>query len=609
MEGFDGNHMGMNLVFLRLGMDMIRGVIARFPLVALFACAWTGFSIYAIDGMAPAWIEKLIVVFGVGFFVGSAGYISAERFGKDKTAVSALLVIFAEGYFWFLPEGFAAMRGMDVAQIVLLLAASIIAVFSAPYFVSRQVNGFWQYNRQLLRRLFFTVLSTGTLFVGIVISLASLQFLFEWQFQPEWYFRIWLLIVGLVSTTVFLAGIPKQFDHLEVMGEYPYVFEVFSKYVLVPLLVLYGGILYVYGGKIFLMSEWPKGTVAFLIFWYALFGVATYLLLFPRRDQSSWIRPMTKVFFITLVPLAVLLWGAILIRVSEYGLTANRGGMMLFGLWMVGVSVFGLTRNRDDIRYLFFATAIGILVFSFGPLSVFSTARSSQSQRLEELLSEHSLLVNGAVNQEGRMSMSEQEKEDIRSVARYLWEIRGLDEMGARIGLPAEDMTPEQVFLTLGIEYGSGQGEQFIADESQDYWFSPDRRGAVDINGFILLHRFSCNPGCVLEGTSEEVSFADGVLRLKNRKTGATVAEFNLIEQARGLSERYISDQQVSGETVMETPALPSRMQRVDPEDMVFEINQGKLRAKVFLDELHIRRTNGTDSIEGAEGMLLITRP
>jgi len=601
--------MGMNLVFLKLGVSMIRGVVARFPLVALFACIWTGFVIYAIDGVTPSWLERLIIVFGVSFFVGLAGYIFAERFRRDKAAVSALLVIFAEAYFWYLPDGFGAMRGIDVAQIVLLLVVSIIAVFSAPYFISRQVNGFWQYNRQLLKRLFFTVFSSGTLFAGIAISLASLQFLFEWQIEPEWYFRICILIVGFVSTTVFLAGIPKNFDHLEVMGEYPFVLEVFSRYVLVPLLVLYASILYVYGGKIFLMSEWPKGGVAFFVFWYALIGVATCFLLFPRRDLSLWIRPMVKAFFITLIPLAVLLWGAILIRVSEYGLTPNRGGMMLFGLWMVCVSIFGLTKKRDDVRYLFFAAAISILIFSFGPLSVFSVARSSQSQRLEKLLSEHSLLVKGAVNQEGRMSMSEQEKEDIRSIVRYLWEVRGLDEMGARIGLHAENVTPEDMLMWLGIEYGTVQDEQLVTNESHDYWFSSYRQSAIDINGYAWLHQFSCTPGCIIDGKSEDVSFVDGVLRLKDRKTGVIVAEFDLIEQAQWLSERYIASQQASGEMAMNQSVPLQHMWRVVPEDMMLEKNQGKLKIKIFLDELHFRRTNGMDSIVGVEGMLLITRP
>lgn len=134
--------------------------------------------------------------------------------------MSALLVIFAEGYFWFLPDGFEAMRGIDIAQIILLLAVSIIALFSAPYFVSRQVNGFWQYNRQLLKRLFFTVFSSGDAFYRHRHFLGESPVSFRVADAARMVFPYLLFIVGLLSTTIFLEGIPKQFDHLDVMGEY-----------------------------------------------------------------------------------------------------------------------------------------------------------------------------------------------------------------------------------------------------------------------------------------------------------------------------------------------------------------------------------------------------
>ena len=87
------------------------------------------------------------------------------------------------------------------------------------------------------------------------------------------------------------------------------------------------------------------------------------------------------------------------------------------------------------------------------------------------------------------------------------------------------------------------------------------------------------------------------------------VAEFDLIEQAQWLSERYIASQQASGEMAMNQSVPLQHMWRVVPEDMMLEKNQGKLKIKIFLDELHFRRTNGMDSIVGVEGMLLITRP
>lgn len=102
---------------------------------------------------------------------------------------------------------------------------------------------------------------------------------------------------------------------------------------------------------------------------------------------------------------------------------------------------------------------------------------------------------------------------------------------------------------------------------------------------------------------------SDGVLKLKDGKTRAIVVEFDLIETARGLSERYASDQQASERTAIGDSALLLNTWQVAPGDMVFEKNQGKIKTRMLLDGVYFQRTNGTDSIEGAKGMLLITRP
>lgn len=595
-------------------MDMIRGVITRFPLVVLFAYAGTGFAVHAVDSTAPDWMEKLVLVFLVSFFVGLAGYIFAERFGKDKMAVSLLLVIFAEVYFWFLPNGFEMMRIIDVAQIFLLVMVSVIVVFSAPYFLHQQVNGFWQYNRQLMRRFLFTAISTGTLFVGIAISLASMQLLFDWQIQSEWYFRIWILIVGLVSTIVFLAGIPKQFDHLEVMGEYPYVFEVFSKYVLVPLLILYGSILYVYGVKILLVGEWPKGTVSVLVFWYALLGIATCFLLFPRRDQSLWIRPMAKIFSVTLIPLAVLLLGAVVVRASEYGWTANRGGMAMFGVWLIGVALFNLTKKRDDIRLLFFVTAISIFVFSFGPLSVFSAARTSQAHQLELLLMKNKILVDGVVSQEYQVSVPQEEIYHIRSVVQYLWDIRGLDAAGIRLGIPLEGLNPEQAFALFGVGYAAEQEYSLVSDQTDEdnyrYVFQAEYGDVLDIRGFSRLYQFACHTTTCISGEGEE-SFVleNGILQVKDQQ-GKMIVAIDLAEKSQELLTRYASAQQVWEDTIPEDTTLPSYVRKMAGlQDMTFEKNQGKLKIKLVFDELYFQRTGEKNSVESVKGKLLVTRP
>ncbi len=598
----------MNLVFLRLSVDIIRGVIARFPVVVLFAFIATGLMVNVVDGSAPAWAETLAVVCGVSFFVGLAGYLFAMRLGKGDVAVGLLLVIFAEAYFWFLPRGFEMMRSIDFAQIFCLLIVSIIAIFSAPYLLHQQVNGFWQYCRQLISRFLFTAISTGTLFIGIIISLMSTQFLFDWKMQQEWYFWILILIVGLVSPIVFLSGIPKQLDHLEVAGDYPYAFEVFSRYVLVPLLILYGSTLYVYGGKILLLGEWPKGMVSTLVFWYALLGIAICFFLFPRRDQSLWIRPMVKFFYVTLIPLATLLLGAVIIRASEYGLTANRGGMIMFGIWLIGVSLFNLTKKRDDIRLLFFVTAMSIFVFSFGPLSVFSAARTSQIHQLELLLMKNAIQVDGVISQEHQDLISPDERYRLRSVIQYLWSIRGLDAVGMRLGISLEGLNPEQAFALFGIGYAVEQEHTLASDQtdadSPRYVFQVEYRDVLDISGFSRLYQFTCRDVCLSGEGKESIAFENGVLQVKDQG-GKVIVTVDLVEKSQELLTQYAVQQQ----TPEITPLSPNMRKIVSLQDMTFEKNQGKLKIKLVFDELDFQRMNEKNSVKSVQGRLLITRP
>lgn len=576
----------------------------RFPGVVFFACLSTVCALMAAGGLAPAWVETLVLVGVVSFFMGLAGYLFVERLeraAQAKTAVGLLLIIFAEGYFWWLPAGFEMMRTIDFAQVFVLILVSILAVFSSPYFRHREINGFWQYQRQLTSRLFFSVISTGTLFVGIVLSLLSIQFLFGVEMPSDWPLWIWIFIVGLVSSTVFLAGIPKQFDHLEVMGEYPYVLEIFSKYVLLPLLTLYGSILFVYGGRILVRGDWPEGGVAFLVSAYALLGILTCLLLFPRREQSLWIRPMTKVFHMTLTPLAFLLLGAVLVRVSEYGLTANRAGMLLFGAWLIGVSIFHFTKKRDDFRWLFFVTIIVVFFFSFGPLSIFSVARVSQTHELDLLLTRNGVLVDGILSQERPLSLPTSEKNRIRTITYYLFEIRGLDAVSMRMGIP-KGLSPEEVLILLGLQ--ETLGEEFSMPEmhsDQSLWFQADYAEMLAITQSSRLYPFTCQPVCTLglnhNVSTEALVLENGVLQFKENGN-RVLASVDLKEKTRELAERAAPDS-ASIETSVES-------HWVSLSDMTFESKAGPLTIKFVFDKLTAHREGEEYLVEGIDGMLLL---
>ena len=71
---------------------------------------------------------------------------------------------------------------------------------------------------------------------------------------------------------------PTNFDNLEEIDEYPFGLKVFSQYILLPLLLLYLVILYLYGAKIILLWDWPKGVVSWLIIAVAVLGIFALII-------------------------------------------------------------------------------------------------------------------------------------------------------------------------------------------------------------------------------------------------------------------------------------------------------------------------------------------
>jgi hypothetical protein len=112
---------------------------------------------------------------------------------------------------------------------------------------------------------------------------------------------------------------PDDFDELDNVEYYPFGLKVFSQYILLPLLLLYLIILYIYGGKIITLWDWPKGVVSWLIVAVSVIGIFTLLLIYPygQKEENSWIKKITKVYYFLVIPLVVLLFLAISIRLAE----------------------------------------------------------------------------------------------------------------------------------------------------------------------------------------------------------------------------------------------------------------------------------------------------
>ncbi|MGB0888254.1 MAG: DUF4153 domain-containing protein, partial [Vicingaceae bacterium] len=273
-----------------------------------------------------------------------------------------------------------------------------LLVSFAPYLKGKQLNGFWQYNRVLFTRLILSVVYSGFLYAGIALAMGALQVLFDVDINGETYFELFIFIAGFFNTWFFVAGMPTNFDELDKIEHYPFGLKVFSQYILLPLLLMYLVILYMYGGKIIALWDWPKGVVSWLIVAVSVLGIFTFLLIHPfgQKEENSWIKKFTKIYYFLVIPLVVLLFLAISIRLSDYGITINRYIIVLLGIWLTLVSGYFII-GKNNIKFIPISLCVMMLLMSFGPWGMFSVSERSQANRLEQLLTNHGILKDGKI--------------------------------------------------------------------------------------------------------------------------------------------------------------------------------------------------------------------
>lgn len=267
-----------------------------------------------------------------------------------------------------------------------------------PFIQSKGVNGFWQYNRVLFIRIVTSAIYSGFLYVGIALALTSLNLLFDVKIHDKLYLDVFIVIGGFFNTWFFLAGIPTNFDKLDEIDEYPLGLKIFSQYILFPLLALYLLILYGYGFKIVSIWDWPKGVVSYLIVCVAILGIFTLLLMYPYSNLkgNGWIKHTSRWYYILLIPLIVLLFIAISMRLKDYGITINRYIIYLLGIWLSLTSLYFVI-GKTNIKFIPISLSIVIILTSFGPWSMFNVSETSQVNRLHQILEDNHFLKDDKI--------------------------------------------------------------------------------------------------------------------------------------------------------------------------------------------------------------------
>lgn len=399
----------MKLPSLNLLFTNAKNSLFRFPLTIIASLLGVIMSIYLVeykkevDNMFPYINFLLTAALGIPLFFSTAIYCNMQKVNFVKKALVHLLAfIVLIAIYLSLPNSEITNNTSipyikyTIYNIIIHLLVSFI-----PYLKTKKLNGFWNYNKTLFIRVWTSVLYSGVLYLGLIFALFAVDKLFNVNFHDELYFDIFIVTAGLFNTWFFVAGIPEDLNNLEHETNYPKGLKIFTQFVLLPLLILYLIILYAYVLKIILNWDWPKGIVSYLISGVSILGILALLLIYPYSNSkgNTWIKKFSRIYYFILLPLIIVLFLAIKMRVDDYGITINRYIIVLLGVWLSLVSIY-FCIGRKNIKFIPQSLAIIMGLMSFGPWGMFSVSEKSQADRLFRLLVESNILVDGKVKNE-----------------------------------------------------------------------------------------------------------------------------------------------------------------------------------------------------------------
>ncbi len=587
----------MNLPSITQTVADARNTFTRFPVVILDAIIGTACALILIDYQGPSGPTVLFpIVFGaaLGLPLLTGLAITSQKWKWSRSislGVQIAGVVLVGLYAMSVPKDLIDAPNIHLLRLLMLILGMVLFILAAPYIRHESELGYWNYCKTLCLRMLTACLYTVVLWAGLAIALAALNNLFGVDVPGKRYGELWVFIIGIFTTWFFLAGIPKELESLDSVTDYPKGLKIFSQYILIPLVLVYLVILYAYLGKILLAWDWPQGWVSRLILGFIATGFASLLLLHPIRDriENLWIKITSQWFYVIIIPLTIMLFLAVVQRVSEYGITEGRYLGIATVAWLCVVTPYFILSRKKKILFLALSLCVAVFVVSFGPWGMFAVSENSQVSRLKMLLVQNHILVNGHV-QSKHDSLQFETTKQISSIIGYLSEVHGFDAIQPWFGESLKRDTagrgdafkdPVLVAKLMGVTYVrvwqiAAGGIMFLR---------ADRDGALAIDGYERL----------LRGQHFDVESMD-------RKFSSQGIAIRLGRDLSTMTVTISPDMQAADSLQIDLKPLADKLRaefgngstdRIPPEKMAIVAANQTVIVKVFLSILRMQRHEG----------------
>ncbi|MBX2833631.1 MAG: DUF4153 domain-containing protein, partial [Micavibrio sp.] len=378
------------------------------------------------------------------------------------------------------------------AHFCYIFPALLLGVMFAPFLRGGDDLSVWFYNRKLWVGVAISYIALILLAGGASTALWAVEELFDLDFKTQFYSDIWAFAGLVVGPIYALYWVPERFKYTQDDCNDPPGLKFIVNWISAPMVFVYLAILYAYFARIIITGEVPNGHLAYMISGFIGAGVVTYLAAHPLRNEGTLqLRALYKVLFMAMiVPVGFHIY-AIWERIGAYGVTEQRYMLALAAVWFAFLA-FGNLRGRLPIRVIPMVLAALLVLASFGPWGAVSVSGKSQLARLEALLDEHGLVVDGKVVK-AKEDLALEVRADISSILAYLCHtdrdamLKGWFELKAK---SSRYCNPSGLAGQLGFDYVSQYEARRQREDNWLFYLRPaEKAKVINISKYDLVIR------------------------------------------------------------------------------------------------------------------------
>lgn len=322
---------------------------------------------------------------------------------------------------------------------------------------------------------FISFLYSGVVYLGLSAIFSAFNHLIGLKISLNIYIYTAICVFIPFNIGIFLSNFPKGETSL-INYEVSKAIRVLLNYILMPIFTIYIIILYIYFAKILFIGELPKNILIHLILWFSLFSVIYLFVLDIIKDSKS-VRDFKRIFPILMIPVILVMFYSILLRIGDYGITENRYLVIAGGILALASMVYYVFYRSNSNVAIPILLSVVILISTIGPVSAYDTSANSQNSRLKKVLIKNNMLNGNKIVP--KTDISDKDKARMSQIVRYMCNSHRSYELNY---VPSDFNCSDEMMKEV---FGFDHVDPY--EGYNDMYYNFDAKVSIDIEGYAKL--------------------------------------------------------------------------------------------------------------------------